>query len=440
MLKTNAPLDIMNDEKLIRGIGRWDLTAIVINTIIGAGIFGLPSKVYAQLGSYSLFAFVACALIIGLIVLCHAEVASRFTATGGAYLYAKQAFGSTIAFEVGWLYWIVRMATFAANCNLFVTYLGFFWPSATGPAFRVGVIAFIILLLTVVNIAGVKQTAILTNFFTIGKLAPLFVFALVGLFFIHPENFRFEAVPNVSSFSSAVLILIYAFVGFEVAVIPAGEMKDPQKILPFALFVALALVALLYIMVQVVSIGTLPGLATSERPLADSASLFMGPLGAAFIVIGALVSILGNLNVGLLGGSRIIYAMGEHRELPGIVSKIHPRFKSPFVSILLNAVIIFVLTVQSSFLSALAIATITRLIIYATTCISLIVFRRRENAPVATYAAPFGVAAAIVSVLLIIWLLTNVDFTKEGLPIIIVSAVGLVVYGAGKLFRSSASS
>ena len=127
------PHEIMNDEKLIRGIGRWDLTAIVINTIIGAGIFGLPSKVYAQLGSYSLFAFAACALIIGLIVLCHAEVASRFTATGGAYLYAKQAFGSTMAFEVGWLYWIVRMATFAANCNLLINYLSFFWVPATNP-------------------------------------------------------------------------------------------------------------------------------------------------------------------------------------------------------------------------------------------------------------------------------------------------------------------
>src|SRR4051812_13194302 len=117
----------MTEEKLVRGIGRFDLTAIVINTIIGAGIFGLPAKVFAQIGSYSLIAFVVCAVIIALIVLCHARVSSRFSVTGGAYLYAKQAFGAPVAFEVGWLYWIVRMATFAANCNLFVTYLGFFW-------------------------------------------------------------------------------------------------------------------------------------------------------------------------------------------------------------------------------------------------------------------------------------------------------------------------
>ena len=430
----------MKDEKLVRGIGRWDLTAIVINTIIGAGIFGLPSKVFAQIGSYSLFAFLACAVIIGFIVLCHAEVASRFSATGGAYLYAKQAFGSTVAFEVGWLYWIVRMATFAANCNLFVTYLGFFWPSATDPIIRIGIIAAVLILLTSVNIAGVRQSALLTNFFTVGKLVPLFVFALVGLFFLHPENFTFSAVPQYSSFSSAVLLLIYAFVGFEVAVIPAGEMKEPQKILPFALFVALAVVATVYILVQIVSIGTLPTLSSSERPLADAANAFMGPVGAVVIVGGALISILGNLNVGLLGGSRIVYAMGEQNELPPVISKTHDKFKTPYVSILLNAAIIFVLTVQSSFLGALAIATITRLMIYATTCLSLVVFRKREDAPAAKFLAPFGLAASIISIALIVWLLTNVDFTKEGLPIIIVAAIGLVVFYAYRIYKKNFSS
>jgi APA family basic amino acid/polyamine antiporter len=418
----------MTEEKLVRGIGRWDLTAIVINAIIGAGIFGLPAKVFAQIGSYSLIAFVVCALIIALIVLGHAEVASRFSTTGGAYLYAKHAFGPTAAFEIGWLYWIVRMATFAANCNLFVTYLGFFSSSATTPAIRTGIIAVVTITLATVNIVGIRQSALITNFFTLGKLSALFAFALVGLFFIHPENFRFDAVPNYSSFSSAILLLIYAFVGFEVAVIPAGEMKDPQKNLPFALFVALGVVAIIYILVQIVSIGTLPTLASSEKPLADAASSFMGPIGAAFITIGALISILGNLNVGLLGGSRIVYAMGEHGEIPKVVSRTHDKFKTPYISILLNALIIFVLTIQSSFLSALAIATITRLMIYASTCGSLIVFRKKLDAPSAKFLAPLGVTAAVLSIALIVWLLTNVDFTKEGLPIIIVAAVGLVLY------------
>jgi len=426
-----------HNNTLVRGLGRWDLTAIVINTIIGAGIFGLPSKVFAQIGSYTLVAFALCAVIVAFIVLCHAEVASRFSATGGAYLYAKTAFGPVAAFEVGWLYWIVRMATFATNCNLFVTYLGFFSPSASEPVTRIVIISVIVSLLTAVNIAGIRQTAFLTNIFTVGKLLPLIVFALVGLFFIDGANFRFDAVPEYSSFASAVLLLIYAFVGFEVAVIPAGEMKDPRRNIPFALFFALAVVAVIYILVQIVSIGTLPGLATSERPLADAASLFMGPVGAAFIVVGALLSILGNLNTGLLGGSRIVYAMGEQSEVPAVISKTHSRFKTPYISILLNAVIILFLTIQSSFLSALAMATITRLIIYATTCLSLIVFRKREDTPPAGFLAPAGILAALLSIALIGWLLTNVDFTKEGLPIIVAAVVGLVIYAGFRFFGRS---
>jgi basic amino acid/polyamine antiporter, APA family len=425
----------MSEEKLARAITRTDMTAIVINTIIGAGIFGLPAKVHAQIGSYSLLAFVACAVIIGLIVLCHAEVASRFSATGGAYLYAKEAFGPTVAFEVGWLYWIVRMATFAANVNLFVTYAGVFWAPAADPFYRLVIIVAFIILLTTVNILGIREAAIFTNVITVGKLVPLLLFAFVGLFFVEPANFNFDVVPEYTAFSSAVLILIYAFVGFEVAVIPAGEMKDPQKNLPFALFFALGVVTAIYILVQVVSIGTLPGLATSERPLSDAATSFIGPVGAMLIAGGALISIIGNQNVGLLGGSRILYAMGERGELPRFLTTTSERFRTPHVAILIHVAIILIFATQTSFLGALGIATITRLIIYATTCLSLIVFRKRDDAPQARFIAPLGVVAAVLSIALIAWLLTNVEFTKEGLPIAAVAAVGLVVFYAYRLYR-----
>lgn len=417
----------MTEEKLVRGIGRWDLTALVINCIIGAGIFGLPSKVHALIGSYSIFAFIACAIIIAFIVFCYAEVASRFSKTGGPYLYAKTAFGPAAAFEVGWLYWIVRITTFAANCNLFVTYLGFFVPAASDPYIRIAIILGVVLLLTTVNVIGVRQSTTMTNIFTVGKLVPLFAFALIGLFFIYPQNFHFDAVPQYASFTSALLLLIYAFVGFEVAVIPGGEVKDPQKDFPFSLLVALAMVAITYILVQIVCIGTLPNLATSERPLADAAANFMGPVGAAVIVGGALVSILGNLNVGLVGASRITYAMGEE-ELPSALAATHPRFRTPYVAILLNGLVILFLTIQASFLSAVAIATITRLLVYATTCASMIVFRYRRDMPPAPFLAPAGIVSAILSLVLIVWLLTRVDFAKEGLPILIAAVVGVLLY------------
>lgn len=418
----------MSNETLVRGIGRWDLTAIAINTIIGAGIFGLPARVHGLIGSYSLIAFILCAIIIGFIVLCYAEVSSRFSATGGPYLYAREAFGSVVGFEVGWLYWIVRITTFAANCNLFVTYLGFFDERIATGAGRAVVIGAIVVLLAGVNLIGVKQSAAMTNLFTAGKLIPLFIFVLIGMFFIQPANFNFDVVPQYDTFSKAVLILIYAFVGFEVSVVLGGETKDPQRTMPFALMVAVLVVAVLYILIQVVSIGTLPNLATSERPLADAAASFMGTFGAAFITVGALVSILGNLNVGLLGGTRLLFAMSEQKDLPAVVSATSEKFKTPYVAIIFSAVVILFLTIFSSFITALAIATITRLLVYATTCLALPVFRRRGDAPEAKFMAPAGIVAAVLSLLLIVWLLTQVDFAKEGLPILIAAVVGLAVY------------
>jgi APA family basic amino acid/polyamine antiporter len=427
----------MSEEKLVRGIGRWDLTAIAINTIIGAGIFGLPAKVHALIGTYSLIAFVFCAVIIGLIVLCYAEVSSRFSATGGPYLYAREAFGPLVGFEVGWLYWIVRVATFAANCNLFVTYLGFFDERLGTGLGRFAVISTIVIGLAAVNLVGVKQSALMTNLFTAGKLIPLFVFVLIGIFFVQPSNFSFEIVPQYGAFSSAVLLLIYAFVGFEVAVVLGGETRDPQRSMPFALLTAVLVVALLYILIQVVSIGTLPGLASSERPLADAAAGFMGRFGAAFITLGALISILGNLNVGLLGGTRLLFAISEQRDLPSVLSATSERFKTPHISILLTAAVTLVLTLQSSFLTALAIATITRLLVYATTCLALPVFRKRGgDVPEAKFLAPLGVVASVLSIGLIVWLLAQVDIAKEGFRILIAALVGLAIYGTFKILAN----
>lgn len=424
----------MEDSKLVRGIGRWDLTAIIINCIIGAGIFGLPSKVYAAVGSYSIAAFAVCALIISLIVLCYAEVSSRFSSTGGPYLYALEAFGPATAFGVGWLSFVVRVTTMAANTNLLVTYLGFLWPDATSPWGRIVIIAVVNLGLLLVNLVGVRQSAIATNIFTIGKLLPLIVFALVGLFFIDTTRFTFAPVPGYSSFSAAVLLAIYAFVGFEVGVVPAGEARDPRRDFPFALLAGLGIVVAIYLLVQTVSIGNLPQLATSERPLADAAVNFIGPMGAALISVGAIISISGNLNVGLLAGSRLLFAMGERNELPAIFAKTHHRFRTPVVSLIVKSTCIFILTVQSSFISAVAIATITRLLVYATTCVALPILRRRNDVPEARFRVPLGISAAVLSFVLIGWLLTSVDFAKEGISLAIWLGIGLIIFVLMKSF------
>lgn len=424
----------MTEEKLVRGIGRWDLVAIVINSIIGAGIFGLPSKVAALLGTYSLLAFVVCAVIVGFVVLCFAEVSSRFTQTGGPYLYAKEAFGPLCGFEVGWLTWVSRVTTFAANCNLLLAYLGFFVPSAKEGALRILLISSVLLLLTIVNFVGVRQSAVMTNIFTIGKIAPLIVFVAAGLFFIQPANFTFDAAPDSATSASAVLILIYAFVGWESTTVVAGEVKDPRRNLPFALFLGLAFAALLYILIQIVCIGTLPELASSERPLVDAANNFFGLFGATFITVGALVSILGNLHGGFLFASRGPFAMAEQNEMPQVLAKTHSKFKTPYVSIFLTAAAMLTFTVWTSFIAALTISTISRLIVYVTTCAALPVFRQRKDVPKALYTAPFDILASVFALVLTFWLLSFVDYKREGLAVLLVAIIGLFIYFAYRVF------
>ena len=322
---------------LVRGIRRWDLVAIAINGIIGAGIFGLPSKVYDLIGTYSLIAFVACALVVALIILCFAEVSSRFDETGGPYLYAREAFQPAVAFEVGWLIWLARMTAFAANCNLLINYVSYFWLPATTPLWRAAIIVLVVTALAAINLLGIRQAAIVSNAFTIGKLVPIIIFIAAGLFFLNPQAYEFGPPPTTSDFSKSVLLLVYAFTGFEMATIPAGEVRDPQRSLPRALLIAILVVAVLYIMIQVVCVGTLPGLAQSQKPLADAGSQFLGAAGGAIISAGAIISITGNLNILLLSGSRLPFAMAEQKQLPAFVGNIHRRFFTPYVSILITA-------------------------------------------------------------------------------------------------------
>jgi basic amino acid/polyamine antiporter, APA family len=417
----------LSREGLVRGIRRWDLVAVAINGIIGAGIFGLPSKVYSLIGAYSLIAFVVCALVVTLIILCFAEVSSRFDQTGGPYLYAREAFGPVVAFEVGWLVWLARLTAFAANCNLLVNYVGFFWPNATASLWRAIIIATVVISLSAVNVMGVRQAAIVSNLFTIGKLIPMLIFIATGLFFVSGENYMLAARPATGAFSQSVLLLLYAFTGFEMAAIPAGEVRDPKRDLPQALLIAIAVVAFVYILIQVVCIGTLPELGNSQKPLADAGSRFLGAAGGAIISAGAIISIAGNLNILVLSGSRVPFAMAEQQQLPGLIAKVHSRFFTPYMSILFTALLMLVLTLSSSFVAALTISAIARLVTYAVTCAALPVLRRRADAPPANFHLPGGTLISILSLALAAWLLSN-STRNEARATAIAAVVGLLIY------------
>ena len=421
---------------LVRGIRRWDLVAITINGIIGAGIFGLPSKVYALIGTYSLIAFIACALVVALIVLCFAEVGSRFDETGGPYLYAREAFQPAVAFEIGWLFWLVRVTAFAANCNLLINYLSFFWTSASSPLWRASIVVLVVVMLAIINLLGIRQAAIVSNLFTVGKLVPMILFVAAGLFFLNPQAFQPGPTPSTGDFSKSVLLLVYAFTGFEMATIPAGEIRDPQRSLPRALLIAILVVVTLYILIQVVCVGTLPGLGQSQKPLADAGSQFLGAAGGAIISAGAVISITGNLNILLLSGSRLPFAMAEQKQLPAFVGAIHRRFFTPYVAISITALVMLFLTLKSSFLEALTISAIARLITYGSTCLALLVFRARGGVPAALFRLPGGTAIATLSTLLIVWLLLHITLA-EARAAAIAGAAGLVIYFAYWLYSKS---
>jgi len=291
--------------QFIRAIRKWDLVLLMINTIIGAGIFGLPSKVFQLSGAYSILAFVVCALVIFNIIICFAEVGSRFDKTGGPYIYILEAFGSFPAFIMGWLLLWSRIISYAALINLLVTYSSYYHPSLNHFVPRLLIMVILTGLLTGINYVGVKKTTTVNNFLTIGKIVPLVIFILVGLFFLQPELLSFQEMPEFKNFSSSVLLLVFAFGGFEVVVINSGEMKNPNKIVPYALIISALIVMVLYGSIQLVSVGTLPELGSSEKPLADAAQSFMGSFGGNLITIGAIICVVGALEAILLVGSRL---------------------------------------------------------------------------------------------------------------------------------------
>lgn len=424
------------DEGLVRGIRRWDLVAIAINGIIGAGIFGLPSKVYSLIGAYSIIAFVVCALVVALILVCFAEVASRFDDTGGPYLYAREAFNPAVAFEIGWLIWLARVTAFAANCNLLINYLAYFWNSATDTFWRAAVIVFVVAVLCAINVLGIRQAAIVSNVFTVGKLVPILIFVGAGLFFLNPQAFALGPAPETGAFSQSVLLLVYAFTGFEMATIPAGEVRDPRRNMPRALIIAILVVAVLYILIQIVCVGTLPGLAQSQKPLADAGTQFLGTAGGAIISAGAIVSITGNLNILMLSGSRLPFAMAEQKQLPAFIGSVHRSFFTPYIAILLTAGLMLFLTLKSSFVAALTISTIARLVTYGATCLAVPVFRRRPDAPPAVWRLPGGTIVAMLSLALIVWLLLH-STLQEAKMSVIAGAVGLAIYFSYWLYSRS---
>jgi basic amino acid/polyamine antiporter, APA family len=271
-----APATTGEPPRLRRVVGLAGLTAIAVNGVVGSGIFVLPATVALILGPASPVAYLVAAFLTALVVLCFAEAGSRTERTGGPYVYAREAFGPFVGFQVGWLFFLTRLTAAAAIANAFVAYLGVLWPAVSAGLGRAVVLTALLGGFALANTAGIRQGAFLVNVLTVAKLVPLLFFVGVGLFYVDPGRYQILTVPDLPGLREASLLLIFAFGGFENASVPAEEVRQPRRNVPIALLMAIAATTVLYVLIQVVTLGTYPDLAGDPAPLASAAQAFLG--------------------------------------------------------------------------------------------------------------------------------------------------------------------
>ena len=414
---------------LKRALGRWDLTAIGVNQVIGGAIFAMPAVVAARAGVWSAWLIVLVGAASLLIALSFAEVASRFDSTGGPYVYTRSAFGRFLGFEVGWMQWFTRVASWASVINVLVSSLGFYWPELTAGFVRLTLLAAIIAALAAINIIGIRQSAWVVNALTIGKLAPIALFIVVGLPAVDVSRLHPATSLSTGNAAATALLLIYTFGGYEVIPVPAGEARDPRRAVPFALIATIVIVTVIFAVTQVVTLGTLPDLPSSKTPLADASALFMGSAGAALITIGAVVSTLGNNMGQALSGSRMLFALADEGDVPAFIGRIHPRFRTPVNAILITAGVSFVLAATGTFVTMAAASAVSRLFIYFFTCAAAL--RLRRSLGTAPFRVPFGPLIPLAAIVIVVAILIGATNEQKVGGIVTLAAGAMLFVAAG---------
>lgn len=367
---------------LVRTIGRWSLAALIVNSVIGGGVFGLPSVVAARLGKYGPLAYLVAAAGIGLIAACLGEVASQFRETGGPYLYAHTVLGRFWGIQIAWMTWLARLTASSGTANLFATYLAEFSPRAVRPFYRVTILATLIGVLAVINYRGVKSATRISDLLTSAKIFLLLIFIGAGLGWLLIHG----AVPPASmshtiafqDWLNVVLVLVFAYGGFEAVFFATGETRDPRRDSAAALGYALALVTVIYTLVQVVINGTLANPASTERPLAEAARHIFGSGAAAAIAAGALVSIYGYLGANMLHTPRLTFALAERGDFPRFFAAVHPKFRTPYVSIVVYSALLLSFTLAGNFRWNITLSAVARLLTYSSFAVALLVLRRKR--------------------------------------------------------------
>ncbi|MGH8129714.1 MAG: APC family permease [Steroidobacteraceae bacterium] len=388
---------------LHRGLRRFDVIALTVNSIVGAGVFAMPAGLAIDAGRYSLAVIFVAFVIVGFLALALAEVASRYDVTGGPQVYAQRTFGPLTGFTVGWLFSVSRLASYALIAHVMLDYAAALWPALESRWPRAVAITAFTLALAVINVRGVTRGAWLGNLLTIAKMLPLSLIALAGLWYAGWNELPATEPRQPDGLASALQLALFACVGFDVAAIVAGEMRDPRRDLPISILGGLGISCLLYLLLMLACYGVLPDTAASALPLADVAKAFIGPAGATLIAATAVVSCAGGLAVQMLVSPRNIFALGEAGDLPRPIVAVHAAWRTPHVAIIAYAALSWLLAITGTFKYLLAVFVIARMLAYGSTAAALIVLRRREGpAPVPVPGGPIIAVLAVAACVAIV--------------------------------------
>ena len=420
------------NEKLPRLLGFWGIWMLVVNGLIGAGIFGLPSGAAALAGEYSILIYGFCALLMLPVILCFAELGSYFRGTGGPIRYGTLAFGPFIGFQGGWLYYLARLISFSANTVLLTDSIAYFLPAAGESTGRLISLAVICLGLSLINVLGSLESIRSMTLFTLIKFAVLILLPLGGFIILGADVIpTFDSpTPSSSALGSATLLLIYAFVGFEGAVVPAGEAKRPERDMPLGLLFGLAVVTVLYMLIQLVSQAAIPDLAATKTPLLDASAALFGSSGAVILMIGVAASVVANLIGSMFSATRVTYALSLDHSLPSWFGKVHSKFLTPANSVVFFGISAFLLSAFGTFTVLAAMTVLSRLFLYIMSC-SAIPRLRPSFRGEGRFILKGGYVVPVLGILACLWLMLQVSAQSIWMTGIFI-AIGTGLYWLGR--------
>jgi APA family basic amino acid/polyamine antiporter len=429
----------MNDDgerHLIRAIGFFGIAVLALNSVIGGGIFGLPPNVVARAGVASPWLFLIVGLLVITIVLTFAQLASYFRQSGGPVLFTTTAFGPFVGFGTGWIYYISRVTAFAGNSTLLAAYVGSLWAPAGGGWGRAAVITAVCALLTWLNYIGVRDGVRTLSVLAVLKITPILLLILFGLPYVTAEGVVPAGMPVIDDPGGTILLMLFAFVGFESTTIVSGESKEPRRTLPAALVQTTLFIGVIYFLIVLAYVAVLPNLAGDQGTLVGMGEYLFGPLGALMVTLAAVFSIGGNLGAILLAVPRLTFALAEQHLLPHWFGAVHRRYATPGNSILFLGALSLVLALSGSFEKLVIASSLTRLITYILCISALPLIHRKadEQQRRAAYRLPGGYTVPGLALLISIWIALQSGW-EEWLFTASLFAIGLLLYAVARITR-----